>query len=311
LKEKIIVRFRKLALITTLTTYFLIFVGGLVRVSGAGLGCPDWPKCFGSWIPPLSQAQLPAGFNPNTFNFTLAWIEYINRLIGMVVGLLILALAIMAVIHFRNYKKILVPSILAGLLVAVQGWYGSVVVATKLQPETVSVHLVLALFIVSLLIYVTQSISYLDVANIKSKFPLKSSMIILWILTLTQIILGTQVRSSIEILLNRFPLMFESEILTQIGLINYIHSVTGILLAAVTILISYKIFSINSKELKLLSGFSLLLLLAQIIIGSSMEIFGLPPVLQVFHLWISSIFIGIILIQYVELKHLTGNKNAQ
>ena len=104
--------------------------------------------------------------------------------------------------------------------------------------------------------------------------------------------------------------MFEHEILTQIGLINYIHSITGILLAAVTILISYKIFFMNSKELKLLSGFSLLLLLAQIIIGSSMEIFGLPPVLQVFHLWISSIFIGIILIQYVELKHLSGDKNA-
>lgn len=310
MQEKKIGRFRKLALITTLTTYFLIFVGGLVRVSGAGLGCPDWPKCFGSWIPPLSKAQLPAGFNPNTFNFTLAWIEYINRLVGMVVGLLILALAIMAIIHFRNYKKIFVPTILAGLLVAVQGWYGSVVVATKLQPETISVHLVLALFIVSLLIYVTQSISYLDVENIKSKFPLKSGMIILWILTLTQIILGTQVRSSVEILLDRFPLMFEHEILTQIGLINYIHSITGILLAVVAIFISFKIFSMNSKELKLLSSFSLLLLLAQIIIGSSMEIFGLPPVLQVFHLWISSIFIGIILIQYVELKHLTGNKNA-
>ena len=199
MQEKKIIRFRKLALITTLTTYFLIFVGGLVRVSGAGLGCPDWPKCFGSWIPPLSQAQLPAGFNPNTFNFTLAWIEYINRLVGMVVGLLILALAIMAIIHFRNYKKIIIPSILAGLLVAVQGWYGSVVVATKLQPETISVHLVLALFIVSLLIYVTQSISYLDVESKKSGFPLKSGIIILWILTLVQIILGTQVRSSIEI----------------------------------------------------------------------------------------------------------------
>ncbi len=302
--------FRRLALVTTITTYFLIFVGGLVRVTGAGLGCPDWPKCFGRWIPPLSHADLPAGFDPASFNFTLAWIEYINRLVGMVVGLLILSVAIMALIYFRNHKKIVIPSILAALLVAVQGWYGSVVVASKLQPETISIHLGLALAIVSLLIYVTQSINYLDVKHNKSGFPLKYGMIFLWILSLIQIILGTQVRSSIEIILDRFPLLFGQELLSQIGSINYIHSITGILLTAVTILISLKIFSLKSKDLKLLSGISILLLLLQIIIGSSMEIFALPAVLQVFHLWIASIFIGVILIQYVELKNMTGDNNV-
>jgi cytochrome c oxidase assembly protein subunit 15 len=311
LEQKKIYKFRKLALVTTLTTYFLIFVGGLVRVSGAGLGCPDWPKCFGSWIPPLSRAQLPAGFNPDTFNFTLAWIEYVNRLVGVVVGLLILSLAIMAILNFRNHKKILFPSVLAAVLVAIQGWYGSVVVATKLLPVTVSVHLVLALAIISLLIYVTQSISYIDKKDIPKKFPLKSGMILLWIIALAQIIIGTQLRAAVENLLARYPLLLDYEILSRIGSINYIHSIMGILLTAATILVSFKIFTMDSKDLKLLSGLSLLLILAQIIIGSSMEIFGLPPVLQVFHLWIASIFIGIILIQYVELKYMSEAENAQ
>ena len=71
-------------------TYLLIFIGGLVRVSGAGMGCPDWPKCFGRWIPPTSLSQLPDYIDPEKFNLVLAWVEYLNRLFGALVGLIIL-----------------------------------------------------------------------------------------------------------------------------------------------------------------------------------------------------------------------------
>src|SRR5690242_4292591 len=71
--------FQRLALCTTAITYFLILVGGLVRASGAGLGCPDWPRCFGSWVPPMSAAELPPQFDASLFNPTLMWTEYLNR----------------------------------------------------------------------------------------------------------------------------------------------------------------------------------------------------------------------------------------
>ena len=96
--------FKRSVLTSVLSTYFLIFIGGLVRVSGAGLGCPDWPKCFGRWIPPISARQLPIDIDPSLFNFTLAWIEYINRMIGVFVGLSILLTAILALRYFRNNK---------------------------------------------------------------------------------------------------------------------------------------------------------------------------------------------------------------
>ena len=70
-------------------TYSLILIGGFVRVSGAGMGCPDWPKCFDRWYPPLSISQIPSHIDPSLFNITLAWTEYFNRLFGMLTGIII------------------------------------------------------------------------------------------------------------------------------------------------------------------------------------------------------------------------------
>src|SRR5499433_4476260 len=99
--------FQRLALCTTATTYVWILVGGLVRASGAGLGCPDWPRCFGSWIPPTAAAELPPQFDPSLYNSALMWTEYLNRLLGVTVGVLILATVISAWRHHRNEPRIL------------------------------------------------------------------------------------------------------------------------------------------------------------------------------------------------------------
>ena len=145
--------YQKVALTTVGATIFLIFVGGLVRASGAGLGCPDWPKCFGMWIPPLSAAELPAAYDASAFNVYKTWTEYINRLIGVVIGLLIMATFALSFRYRKVKPSITISSGTAFILVLVQGWLGGQVVATGLDEWLITLHMILAMIIMLTLIY--------------------------------------------------------------------------------------------------------------------------------------------------------------
>ncbi|MBU1320506.1 MAG: COX15/CtaA family protein [candidate division Zixibacteria bacterium] len=301
--------FLRLSFITTAATYLLIFIGSLVRVSGAGLGCPDWPKCFGKWIPPVSAMELPHDIDPSLFNFTLAWIEYFNRLCGVAVGFLILATAIMAVIHYRKVPKIVYPSIIAALLVAFQGWQGGEVVASDLQPIIVSVHMGLAFIIVSLMIYVTQQAFYVENpdASKGASYPAKSHIWIgiVWLVTITQIIVGTQVRSAIEVIEENFPLLNAAEILQRVEGITLMHTAVGLLTMALVWLVGSRILRGSKNPSPIISKTirgMMILSIVQIMIGLSLMLVGVPALMQVFHLWAASLLVGMLLLAYSELK---------
>src|SRR5438876_1340204 len=184
--------FQRLALCTTAITYLLILVGGLVRASGAGLGCPDWPRCFGSWIPPASAAQLPSRFDPSLFNPTLMWTEYLNRLLGVTVGFLIFATFISAWRHHRREPRIFWTTVAALLLTGFQGWLGGRVVANDLAPWIVTVHLIVALVIVQLLLYATVR------AWKQGGRPASPLLVGLIVVTMLQIGVGTQLRGGVD-----------------------------------------------------------------------------------------------------------------
>lgn len=301
--------FRRFSFLTTIATYFLIFIGGLVRVSGAGLGCPDWPQCFGRWIPPTSITQVPPEM-AGQFNMTLAWIEYINRLCGMTVGILILITAVWAILKLRSHKKILYPAIAAAVLTAFQGWQGSVLVSSLLEPIVITVHMLLALLIVSLLIYTTAQAYFVERKehfDAQPKVPKGLSKWFgwLWLLGFIQILFGTQIRSAIELIQKEYPNMNSGEWLNQVGLLNHIHMFIGIALLVFTWYVFAKIKPFKDKISTLVNQsvlFMAMVVTVQLILGLVFVLFDLRPLTQVFHLWLASIYIGVVLLVYVSLK---------
>jgi len=302
-------RFRRVAIVSTVVTYLLIFVGGLVRISGAGLGCPDWPKCFGRWIPPTDASQLPANIDPSLFNFTLAWIEYINRLLGMLVGLFILATAILAIMYLRKQKRILWPSVIAAILVAYQGWQGSQVVASNLEPLIITIHMVLAFIIVSIMIYVSQQAYYLENPEVgkDAQYPaiLRKWVMFLWAIAIIQVILGTEVRSQIQIASEHFPLLSGIQLLSFADPISYIHGLLGVVVAVITWYAGNQILKRSENPTPLVSygaRIMMIIILVQITIGGILIGAGLPGLMRLYHLWVASLFIGILLLLYSALK---------
>jgi cytochrome c oxidase assembly protein subunit 15 len=269
--------FQRLALWTTGTTYFLILVGGLVRASGAGLGCPDWPRCFGSWIPPASAANLPPQFDPSLFNPALMWTEYLNRLLGVTVGLLILATVISAWRHHRREPRILWTTIAAFLLTGFQGWLGGRVVAHELAAWIVTVHMIVALVIVQMLLYVTVR------AWSKTRVPLSPLVIGLILITMIQIGLGTQVRGAIDVALDSG--VARAGALASAGLADLLHRDAAFIVFVGALLAAWKI---RSRWAYIVVGLAIL----QIALGSVMAYVSLEPAAQVGHLTAASLLLG-------------------
>lgn len=306
---------RKSALITTIGIYILIYMGGLVRVSGAGLGCPDWPRCFGRLFPPLTVSQLPQDIDPMRFNFVLAWTEYINRLAGVCVGFLVLITVYLAIKHARHVPAILAATIAGAGLVIYQGWQGGQLVKHALEPALVSIHMGLALIIVSLFLYVSQKAYYADNPEVEtnSKYPPHIDKWIagLWIASILQIILGTQVREAREVLISQFPLAGEEFMFRQNeGIIN-LHWIFGFIMMLGTWLAGMRLLR-SSRQPSLLvkhcSWWMIALIFTQLIVGAIIITAGMPELLQLFHLWIASFYIGSLLLIFNAIR--TGERSA-
>lgn len=285
--------FQRLALTTTVLTYLLIAVGGLVRASGSGLGCPDWPHCFGSWIPPTSAAQLPPQFDAAKFNVTQTWIEYVNRLLGVSVGLAILATTIAAWRRHRDRPTIVWPVVVAVLLTGFEGWLGGRVVAHALAPWIVTAHLVVALVIVQLLLWATvEAFTPRDRATATTADrPLGWTAWAVTALLLVQIAIGTQVRGGVDDALESVP---RDQALAAVGSVDRTHRDVAAVVALAVIGLWVWTWQRHGPRTALVRAASVAAacLVAQIAVGVVLTGLALPPPAQVAHLTVASLMLG-------------------
>jgi heme a synthase len=305
--------FRRFALLTYVAVLLLILVGGVVRATGSGMGCPDWPKCFGLWIPPTDISQLPVDYSERfgaklkgevIFNPIKTWIEYLNRLLGVLVGLFsIITLVLGFVYYYKKQKSTFFIVLLGFLLIIIEGWLGSKVVSTELNPGLISLHMVLAIFIMGL--YLWSVIKTYKLENLLSGFSSNNSLsflvILLFVFSLGQLILGTQIREGIDYAEHSLKLTQRADwVATQRGKITFHGSFSLVILfIGISIYLKGRFLTNSIKKWSL----GLLLFIAiSILTGISLGYFGLPAFLQPIHLLLSACILSILIILFFYFK---------
>ena len=331
-------------IISIVIVYLVILAGGIVRMTGSGMGCPDWPKCFGFLIPPTERSQLEwksnSEYNKNQiviidetlfyandkfksknkfemsnwseytkhdyskFNVYHTWIEYINRLIGAIAGLSVLILFVNSLKFFKTKKIITGLSFLALIAIIFQAWLGKMVVDSNLMANTITIHMLMAIVLLFILFSIL-AISNPSKKRVRVSRNISILVLISIVLLLIQIITGTEVRKFIDI---KMELLNYTEKERWIENISSSFSFHRSFSWAIIIVNSLIYFYARKSGLKLkIIHIVNSLIFFQISSGIIMYYFHFPFSSQPIHLLISTMIISI---QFYFLLLYKTSKNA-
>jgi protoheme IX farnesyltransferase len=294
-------RFAKLAIAAALATYLLIVVGGLVRATDSGLGCPDWPLCFGAWVPPLE------------FH---AWIEHSHRLVAaLAVGPLIAAVGLFTVFTPRRRDRpLLFAAVAAGVLVIVQAWLGGQVVIQGLSAELVTAHLAMALAVLALTLGIADR-------AVNGAFPRAAAgspmRLVAWTgaAVFAQMLLGSWVTGSGSgLAFSDFPLM-NGTLMPSITLdeqvVQVAHRALAVIVAVLVIWTWQKVRrSITAPGPRRLAGLGAALLAVQLLLGAANVWSRLSALFVVPHLAVGAGLWATTVLLYLAIRRLPMPEEA-
>ena len=317
MNEQAILKFRRLGVLTIFAVYLVILAGGVVRASGAGMGCPDWPTCFGQWIPPTDETQLPAdyhqiyaqrGYENTQFNPVKTWTEYTNRLIGATTGFLVLLTAWASRIFLKRDKPIFYLSLVNLFLIGFQGWLGSTVVASNLKPYMITLHMLMALLIVALIIYTiarSQRETFLTIDSSRLTPRFGAVLKIAMGMTLLQVAMGTQVREAVDFIAHEHSYIDRQYWRDDFPVIFYVHRSFSSIILFTNLWLVWKLRqSLDRQGLFLRTGYVLIgLITTAIIAGITLDRLGMPPVSQPIHLLMANLIFGVQFFLFIGLRY--------
>jgi len=276
-----------------LFVFLVILAGSIVRTTQSGMGCPDWPHCFGMWMPPLSANELPRGYKSYlekqdidaVYNPAHAWTEYINRLITGVLGILILVHVVWSFKKFfRTKQMVFWLSCLFLLATVFEAWLGKLVVDTNLQVVKITAHMLAALFLAIIPLLILRKLNTQIIVHDKRLRLLTSIALIILLL---QIIIGTDVREQVDIVSKSLGYEQRETWLSQLNEIFSLHKVVAVITSALVIVVFWRSLSYASLQRK--AAFLLVIVLALMAAGVSLAALNMPAVIQPIHLLLASI----------------------
>ena len=323
-------RFPTIVKITLVSLYLIFLAGSIVRMTGSGMGCPDWPKCFGYYIPPTSEEQIT--WQPNstyeegmiiikdevlfvaeqevktasvfneknweeytkheyaTFNKFHTWVEYINRLVTVVSGFIFLFLLAGSLKFRKENKWISIISFTAFFLMLVEAVLGKMVVDSNLKPTMITIHMVIGLLIIGLVLRLLFIIRK-EKTSYKYHALFNKLLIISVVFSLIQIAMGTQVRQFIDEQVKLFGFENKEYSLMNPSFKFYFHRSFTIAI----ILVNFGLFYLNQLN-KLgykLVNWILVLLFLETITGILMYYAEFPLGTQAIHLLSGALLFGV------------------
>lgn len=310
---------QRLTTISLVCVFLIIAAGSIVRMTGSGMGCPDWPKCFGHTIPPTSEDQVM--WKPNhafkkgqmvvhaealwvsnadftsgnslnlsnwskytkhdyaIFNAFHTWVEFINRLVGAFTGLPVLLLFITSVIYAVRNKTwwIALSSFLVLFLLGFEAWLGKLVVDGNLIPGSITIHMLGAVVMVVLLVYML-----VRMKNASRQVPLQTRSLVgvFLLLSVLQLLIGTQVREEVDELTHAG--IAKAEMISELGTMFIVHRSFSWLVLIIGALTIWKLWKEGIRSAPVVLSASLLFV--QLAGGVSLAWFDLPAFMQPVHL---------------------------
>ena len=318
--DKIRHLFPGLVLLTIITVYLLILAGGIVRGTGSGMGCPDWPQCFGRWVPPTEVSQLPPNYQQIygaklkgevEFNAVKTWIEYINRLLGAFAGLLVFALLISSLSFLRRNTAVFIGSLTAFVLIGANAWLGSRVVATELADYLITLHLLLAVLVVFALLFVyirTGKLNDFTVGNVQRNAGLNWLLVVTMFVSLGQVILGTQVRDVLDGIVKMLGYAQRDNWIGAMDWHFYVHRSFSLVILGLHLWVIYQLRRASSTGiLNSLVGSLAGVVIAEIATGAVMAYFSVPAIAQPIHLFLAVVMLGLQFAAFLLLNQKRGN----